>query len=104
MSHSILMPRAVENEHYLARHASLSKQLLRLSCLGKTKSLRDEWLDLVLLEKIEESHQVPSKLRRPQSLEPLNAEENNTFPARQQHAADDVQSENTELPIAIANT
>src|SRR6266571_8362836 len=32
------------HEHDLARHASLPEQLVRLSCLGKRKSLRDEWL------------------------------------------------------------
>jgi len=29
------------HEHSLARHASLAEQLVRLSCFGKRKSLRD---------------------------------------------------------------
>ena len=40
------------HEHDLARHASLPEQLVRLSCLGKRKSLCDEWLDLLLLKQI----------------------------------------------------
>ena len=38
-----LLPRSrsVEHQHDLACHASLSEQLLRVSCLGKRKSLCD---------------------------------------------------------------
>jgi len=43
----------VGHEHKLADHAALSQQFVRLSGLGKGKSPRDQWLDLVLMEEIE---------------------------------------------------
>ena len=45
----VLRDEAGTHEHDLARHASLPEQLVRLSGLGKRKSLRDDRLDLLLL-------------------------------------------------------
>lgn len=45
----MLRDEAGTHEHDLARHASLPEQLVRLSGLGKRKSLRDDRLDLLLL-------------------------------------------------------
>jgi hypothetical protein len=42
------------HEHDLAYHASLPEQLLRLSCLGERKSLRDKRLDLLLFEELKQ--------------------------------------------------
>ncbi len=41
-------------EHDLAGHASLDEQLMRVSCFGKRKSLRDERLDLLLLKEFKQ--------------------------------------------------
>src|SRR5262245_35985190 len=46
---------ALRDQDDLACHASLSEQLVGLSCLDKRESLRDQRLDLVLLEEIEQS-------------------------------------------------
>jgi hypothetical protein len=34
---------------------------MRLSRPGERKSLRDEWLDLLMAKEVEESHQILSK-------------------------------------------
>ena len=52
---------AAAHEHDLARHASLSEQLLSLSRLGNRKSLRDQGLNLLLMKEVEQSDQVLSK-------------------------------------------
>jgi hypothetical protein len=44
----------VAHEYDLAYHASPPEQLLRASCLGKRKSLRDERLDLLLLKEVKQ--------------------------------------------------
>src|SRR5678816_2684030 len=82
------------HEHDLARHASLPEQLVRLSCLGKRKSLRDEWLDLLLLKEVEQGDQILSKQCRPQPFEPLDAVGDHPFPAREKPAAGNIQPEN----------
>jgi len=64
-----------EDEHDLARHASLPNQFLRLSCLGKGESPRDERLDLLLVQKVEQGDRILSKHRRLQAFEPLDAGE-----------------------------
>ncbi|MDF3036618.1 MAG: hypothetical protein K0S28_1892 [Paucimonas sp.] len=46
--------RRTGNEHDRASHASLFEQLVRLSCLRKGKSLRDEWLNLLLIKEVEQ--------------------------------------------------
>ena len=73
----------VAHEHDLAYHASFPEQLLRLSWLGKRKSLRDEWLDLFLLKEIEQGDQIRSKQCRFQPLERLDAVGDHPFPARE---------------------
>ena len=44
----------VAEEHDLAYHAFPPEQLVRTSCLGKGKSLRDQRLDLFLLKEVKE--------------------------------------------------
>src|SRR5262245_50539420 len=83
----------IEHEHKLACHASLPEQLVRVSRLGKRKSLRDERLDLLLLKEVKQGHQILSKQCRSQPFEPLDAVGDHPFPAREKPAASDVQPE-----------
>ena len=46
---------------------------MRVSRLGKRKSLRDERLDLLLLQEVEQGDQILSKLGRLQPFERLDA-------------------------------
>ena len=69
------------HEDDLACHASLPEQLVRVSCLGKRKSLRDERLDLLLLKEIEQGDQILSEHRRLQPFERLDAVGDHPFPA-----------------------
>jgi hypothetical protein len=91
-------------EHDLACHAPLPEQLVRLSCLGKRKSLRDERLDLFLLKKVEQGDQILSKQCWSQPLEPLDAVGDHPFPAREKPAASNVQPENGESAKAMTTT
>jgi hypothetical protein len=52
---------ALRHQHDLPRHASTPEQLMRPPCLGKRKSLRNEWLDLLLFKKVKQSGQILSK-------------------------------------------
>lgn len=54
----LVLRRPIGQEHDLTYHASLAEQLLRLSRLHKRKSLRDDWLDLLLLQQVQESDQI----------------------------------------------
>src|SRR2546425_2823822 len=81
-------------EHDLAYHASLFEQLLRVSCLGKRKLLRDERLDLLLLKEVEQGDQILSKPCRSQPFERLDAVGDHPFPAREKPAAGDIQHVN----------
>src|SRR5262245_51430509 len=81
------------HQHELACHASLPEQLVRLSCLGKGKSLRDQRLDLLLLKEVEQGNQIRPKPCRSQPLQPLNAVGDYPFPAREKPAASDVHPE-----------
>jgi hypothetical protein len=85
----------VAHEHDLACHASLPEQLVRVSCLGKGKSLRDERLDLLLLKEAEQGDQVLSKEFRVQPFERLDAIGDHPFPAWEKPAAGDVQAEDS---------
>ena len=91
----------VGHEHDLACHASLPEQLVRLSCLGKRKSLRDERLDLLLLKEVEQGDQILSKQCRFQPFEPLDAVGDHPFAAREKPAASDVQPEDCDSTKAI---
>ena len=73
---------SVVHEHDLTYHASLSQLLVRLSRLGKRKCPRDQGLDLLLLEEIEQRNQVLPKPCRFQPLEPLDAVGYHSFAAR----------------------
>ncbi len=94
----------VAHEHDLARYASLPEQLVRLSCLGKRKSLRDERLDLLLLKKVKQGNQILSKQCRPQPFEPLDAVGDHPFPAREKQAAGYVQPEDGDSTKAMTMT
>src|SRR6266702_6850572 len=50
----------MNDEDDLACHASVRERLLRASCVGQRKSLRDERLDLLLLKKIKQGDQILS--------------------------------------------
>jgi hypothetical protein len=79
------------NEYDFAYHTSLPEQLLRASCLGKRKPLRDERLDLLLLKEVEQGNQILPKLSRLQPFERLDAVGDDTFPAGEKPAVGDVQ-------------
>src|SRR5262249_53510726 len=78
-------------EHDLAYDASLLEQLLRASCLGKGKSLRDQRLDLFLLKEAEQGDQILPKQSRPQPFERLDAVGDDPFPSGEMPTAGDVQ-------------
>jgi hypothetical protein len=68
----------------LACHASLPEQFVRVSCLDKRKSLRDERLDLLLFE-VKQGDQILSKQCRSQPFKPLDAVGDHRFrPGRNQ--------------------
>ena len=92
------------HEHNLAYHASLPEQLVRVSCLGKRKSLRDERLDLLLFKEVKQGDQVLSKQLRLQPFERLDAVGDHPFPAREKPAAGDVQPEDGDSTIAMTTT
>ena len=92
---------SVRHEHNLARHASLSEQLLRISCFGKWKSLRDEWLNLFLLKKLKQGNQILSKQCRSQPFEPLDTVGDYPFPTRKKPASSDIQAEDGDCTKAM---
>jgi hypothetical protein len=94
----------VGHEHDLACHASLPEQLVRVSCLGKRKSLRDERLDLLLLKEVEQGDQILSKQCRSQPFQPLDAVGDHPFPAREKPAANNVHPEDGDATNAIPTT
>jgi hypothetical protein len=75
---------------------------VRVSCLGKRKSLRDQGLDLLLPEKVEQRDQVLPKQCRFYPFEPLDAVGDHAFPAWEKPAANDVQRENRDSMKATA--
>src|SRR2546425_12602233 len=91
-------------EHDLACHASLPEQLVRVSCLGKRKSLRDERLDLLLLKEVEQGDQILSKQCRSQPFEPLDAVRDHPPPTREKPAAGNIQPENGDSMKAMTTT
>lgn len=66
---------------------------MRTSCFGKWDSLRDQRLDLALLQQVEQRDQILSKKIRSQSFECLDAIGNDAFPARKKPTARNVQPE-----------
>src|SRR5688572_18454743 len=74
--------RSIDHEHDLAYDASLREQLLRLSCLDKRKSLRDERLDLLLLKEFEQGDPILSKQVRFQPFKRLDAVGDDSFPGQ----------------------
>ena len=81
-----------------------AEQLMRVSCLGKRKSLRDERLDLLLLKEFKQGDQILSKQCRSQPFEPLDAVGDHPFPAREKPAAGNVQPENGDSTKAMTTT
>ena len=77
---------------------------MRLSCLGKRKSLRDERLDLSLLKEIKQGDQILSKEFRFQPFERLDAVGNYPFPTWEKPAAGDVQPEDGGSTKALTTT
>ena len=92
------------HEHDLAYHASLPEQLVRLSCLGKRKSLRDERLDLLLFEQVKQGDQILSKQCRFQPFKRLDAVGDHPFPARKKPAASNIQPEDADSTKAVTTT
>ena len=76
----------------LARHASLPEQLVRAACLGEGEPLRDERLDLLLLEQVEQRGQVLPEQRGLQPLEPLDAVGDDALAAREKPAGNIVEA------------
>ena len=91
----------VAHQHDLAYDASLPEHLVRLSCLGKRKSLRDEWLDLLLVQEVEQGDQILSKPCRSQPFEPLDAVGDHPFPTREKPAAGNIQPEDADFTKAM---
>src|SRR5262249_17400437 len=91
-------------EHELAHYPSLSKQHVRMSCLGQWKSLRNHRLDLPLLKQTKQGRQILSKQFGSETLEPLDAVGDYPFPAREKPAAGNVQGEDGNPMEAIAPT
>src|SRR6266516_3717743 len=91
-------------EHDLACHASLPEHLLRVPCLGKRKSLRDERLDLLLLKEVKQGDQILSKPFRFQPFQRLDAVGDHPFPAREKPASGDVQPEDGGSTKALTTT
>lgn len=77
---------------------------MRLSCLSKRKSLRDERLDLLLLKEVEQGDRVLSKQCWPQSFEPLDAVGDYPFPAGEKPTAGNIQPENADFTKAMTTT
>src|SRR5262249_59656356 len=92
------------HEHNLACNASLPEQLVRLSCLGKRKSLRDDWLDFLLLQEVKQGDQILVKPCRLQPLECLDAVGDQAFAAREQPAANNVHAEDGGFTKTMATT
>ncbi len=96
--------RPVAHQHDLASHASRPEPLLRVSGLGKRTSLRDERLDLLLLQEVQQGDQILSKPCRSQPFEPLDAVGDHPFPATEKPAASDVQPEDGDATKAMTTT
>jgi hypothetical protein len=77
---------------------------MRLSCLGKRKLLRDEWLDLLVLKEVEQGDQILSKQCRPLAFEPLDVVGDHPSPAREKPAAGNVQPEDGDSSKAMTTT
>ena len=76
--------------------------LRRSSC--KRTSLRDERLDLLLLQEVQQGDQILSKPCRSQPFEPLDAVGDHPFPATEKPAASDVQPEDGDATKAMTTT
>src|SRR5881396_913134 len=89
------------HEDDLACHASLPEQLVRLSCLDKRKSLRDQRLDLLLFKEVKQGGQILSKQCRSEPFKPLDAVGDHAFPAREKPSASNVQPEDGDTTKAM---
>jgi hypothetical protein len=77
---------------------------VRLSRLGERESLRDQRLDFLLPEEVEQGEQILSKPCRSQPLQPLDAVGDHPFPAREKPAAGDVHAEDGDCTKAMTTT
>ena len=76
---------------------------MRVSCLGKRKSLRDERLDLLLSKEVKQGDQVLSKEFRFQPFERLDAIGDHSFPTWEKPAANNVESEDGDSAIRMTS-
>src|SRR5438874_9470799 len=96
-----LMKCPVGQEHDLPYHASPTQELLRESCVGQRKSMRNQGPDLLLFEQVKQGDQVLSEPPGFQSFEGLYAVGNYPFPSWEKPAASDVQTENCDCTITM---
>ena len=73
-------------------------------CLGKGESLRDQRLDLLLVQEAEQGDQILSKEFRFQPFERLDAVGDHPFPAWEKPAASNVQPEDGDSTKALTTT
>jgi len=77
---------------------------VRVSRLGKRKSLRDQRLDLLLLKEVKQGDQILSKQCRFQPFEPLDAVGDHPFSAWEKPPTGNVQPENGDSTKAMTPT
>jgi hypothetical protein len=80
-------------QHDFADYAALFELLMRFPRVSKRKSLRDERLNLLLLEEIEQRNKVFPKPSRLQPFQRLDAVGDHSLSTRQNPATDSVQRE-----------
>ncbi len=91
-------------EHDLACHTPFREQLVRVSCSGKRKSLRNDRLDLFLLKELKQVDQILSKEFGFQPFERLDAIGDHPFPLREKPAGGDVPREEGGATKALTTT
>ena len=96
--------RPVADENDLPCHTAFAEHLVRISCLGKWKSMRYERLDLLLLKEVKQSHQILAKQGWTKPFEPLDAVGHYPSPAWEKPAASNVQPEDADFTEAMATT
>ena len=94
----------VGHEYDFACHPSFAEQLVGFSSLDKRKSLRDQWLYLLLLKEIKQGDQILSEQGRFKALEPLDAVRNHPFPTREKPVASDAPPEDRGFAKTMATT
>ena len=72
--------------------------------LGKSETVRDQRLDLLLSKEVEQDDQILSKPCWSQPFKPLDAVRNDSFPAWEKPSAGNVHSEDRDGTKAMAMT